>query len=434
MIIDLLPILEKCGKIIIGLSGGADSVCLTHMLYKYFGNTKLMCIHINHGLRGEEALSDEEFSKNFSASLGIDFKAVRINVNEISAKTGEGTEECARRLRYEIFNKHASINDFIATAHNADDNAETLLLNLIRGSGLKGMSGIPTIRENIVRPILDLSRAEIENYCKTNGLGFVVDSTNLESQYSRNKVRNIVFPYLKNINDKAIENINRSSKSFLAAFNFISKISDDILSDAKCNYGLKVSVLNQCDDYILSNVIYNFLRENSIFSAEEIHINKILSIIRSNSGAVILPNKVKTLVSQGIFLIEDGYKIEKFTLPTDLAITINKKTLFCEKKVLTDEKINNLLFNNLIDCDKIKGVVTVSSRQDGDKFTPFGRGLTKTVKNLFNERKIPTPFRDSIIILRDEEKIIFIEGFGVCEDCAITDKTSNCFNIIISII
>ena len=166
-------------KMIVGLSGGADSVCLLHVLQSLDAlPLHLTAVHVNHGLRGEEAARDERFCRQFCETLGVEFCSVHVNVPAESAKTGEGHEACGRRLRYAVFRKAAGEDGYILTAHTADDNAETVLMHLLRGTGLSGLGGIPPVRGNILRPLLSCTRADVERYCAKHDLSYMTDSTN----------------------------------------------------------------------------------------------------------------------------------------------------------------------------------------------------------------------------------------------------------------
>ena len=198
--------LEKGGTVVVGLSGGADSVCLTHALWSIKDELDLTLVaaHVNHGIRGGEAQRDEDFCKAFCEKYGIEFKVLKADIPALSQQQGLGEEECGRKVRYEFFSSLAGENGKIATAHNLNDNAETLLFNLTRGTALKGAGGIPPVRDNIIRPLILTPREEIERYCADNSLSFITDSTNLKNEYTRNKIRNIIIPQLKEINSDAV--------------------------------------------------------------------------------------------------------------------------------------------------------------------------------------------------------------------------------------
>ena len=201
--------MEKGDNIVIGVSGGADSMCLLDiMLYiatEY--DLNIYVVHINHGIRGESAYRDARFVKDYCYSRGVNCTIGEYDVPILASQWGMSHEEAGRRVRYEAFDEmlqRLGGKGKIAVAHNADDSAETILLNLIRGSGLKGMTGIQPVRDNIIRPILCLSRSEIEAYNQAEGINYVTDETNLEDEYTRNKIRMNILPKMCQINPNAI--------------------------------------------------------------------------------------------------------------------------------------------------------------------------------------------------------------------------------------
>ena len=201
--------LPEAGKIVVGLSGGADSVLLTYLLVQKYGAERLLAVHVHHGIRGAEADRDAEFVQDYCKALELHCKVIYKDIPALAAVSGEGVEECARRVRYACFAEEAGEHGCIATAHNADENAETLLLNLTRGMGPHGAGGIPPRRGRIYRPILNISRAEVEHLCKVYRLDYVTDSTNLTVDYTRNKLRHSVLPVLKDVNPQMTQATSR---------------------------------------------------------------------------------------------------------------------------------------------------------------------------------------------------------------------------------
>jgi len=192
-------------RVIVGFSGGADSVCLLSVLLglEALLGCEIRAMHVNHGLRGAEARRDEAFCETFCRERNVPFQTVTVDVNGLVKEKGLSTEEAARILRYEALEKAAGKDGIIAVAHHAGDQAETILLNLLRGTGLKGLSGMEYKRGGIVRPLLALTREEIDGYLQENGLPHVTDSTNAVNEYARNRVRNVILPEMEKINPKA---------------------------------------------------------------------------------------------------------------------------------------------------------------------------------------------------------------------------------------
>ena len=211
-----------------GLSGGADSVSLLLSLYELRDELGISveALHVNHCLRGEESDRDQEFCRDLCKRLGIPFTAVSCDVMGYAKEHSLSCEEAARELRYDIFAKH-TIDKKLATAHNADDNLETVILNLVRGSGLKGISGITPARDNIIRPLLAVSRAEIEEFLKKHDQDYVTDSTNLSDDYTRNRIRHNIIPVMKSLNTSMIETSVRSISTLRAENDLIDRMTDE---------------------------------------------------------------------------------------------------------------------------------------------------------------------------------------------------------------
>ena len=207
--IDDYSMLRGASKVVVGFSGGADSVCLLHILSKLRNEIgfEIIGAHVNHGIRGDEALRDADFAQDFCKQLGVAFKLLNVDCVSKAREMGVSVEECGRLLRYDFFYSLADCNTRIATAHNSNDNTETVLFNLARGSSVKGVGGIPPVRGNIIRPLIYCARKEIEGYSRENNLQFVTDSTNLCDDYTRNKIRHKILPVLEEINPEAVSNV-----------------------------------------------------------------------------------------------------------------------------------------------------------------------------------------------------------------------------------
>ncbi len=298
-------LIELGDRIVVGVSGGPDSICLLHVLEqirKRGLNFEIFVAHVNHMIR-EEADSDEQYVENYCKKAGIPVFIKRIQIEEIAKQKKVGTEEAGRNERYAFFEevKQETHATKIATAHNANDNAETVILNIIRGCGTEGLKGIEAkSKDGIIRPLIDISREEIEEYCEENGLNPRIDKTNKELIYQRNKVRNVIIPYIeKEFNKNFIGTINRLSK-------ITAEESELIQNIAKEQY--KKICINECNDKIeidlalfnlqhlvikkriLRYTIYKVL--GNVQGIGSIHIDEILSICDKNIGnKYVTPNK-----------------------------------------------------------------------------------------------------------------------------------------------
>ena len=405
------------GEIVVGLSGGADSVLLTYLLLLHCGAERVHAVHINHCIRGAEADRDEAFVRAFCAFHGLRLSVLKKDIPQIAENTGEGIEECARRIRYEVFSEIAGENGYIATAHNADDQTETVLLNLVRGAGLRGMCGIPAKRGNICRPFLLVSREEIEFLCAHFGLRFVVDSTNLSTEYTRNRLRHLVVPVLREVNPLLTEAVTRFTKTASLQMDFMREEARRLLQKAETPWGWKLSVLREAHPAVLRAALECILHGLGRMSYE--HILESERCVLSG-GSVSLPGHVQLTAGQDTLTVmtEDPQPVcvpldnGAAVLPDGRVISVCKKFTENEKN---SGKVHNLLFNNDPDCDKIASVAVIRTRRGGDRFRPAGRGVSKSLKKLFNELRIPEAVRDRLLLLDVNGEILWIESVGAAE-------------------
>ena len=305
--IEKYNLINKEDKVLVGVSGGPDSISLLNILYELGYN--ICTSHINHGLR-ENAENDEKYVVEFCEKRNIPCFVKRVRLKEIESDMT--TEELGRKVRYDFFNEIMKQENCtkIATAHNANDNAETVLMNIIRGTGLSGLKGIEISRGNIIRPILEISRAEIENYCENECLNPCHDESNDEVIYTRNKIRLELIPYIeKNINSNIVNNINRMSKILFEEEEFLNKQAEEAYKDSLiaeedgrtvCN----LKMFNSFENVIQKRLIIKYITKTlgNAKDIEKVHIEDIMKLCKNNVGGKYLtPNKhIKVLVNKGI--------------------------------------------------------------------------------------------------------------------------------------
>ncbi len=250
--------------VVIALSGGADSVSLLYAMKRLseeLGFTLSAC-HVNHGLRGEESDGDMRFCEGLCDRLGVELEILNTDVKSFQQKH-ESLEETARRVRYDFFAR-VSNGKKLATAHNSNDSAETVLLNMMRGTGLKGLCGIPPVRGNIIRPLIYCSRDEVEQFCRENSLAYVTDKTNLSDDYTRNKVRHLVLPEMLKINPSLLDTVSRMEKNLREDSELLEALADEALKNAKAQRGYKTAALSQQPKPILRRAIRRLLIDGGI--------------------------------------------------------------------------------------------------------------------------------------------------------------------------
>ncbi len=319
MLEDVLKTIQKYNlinsqdRIVIGVSGGPDSMCLLDILNKLKEklNIEIFVAHINHMIR-KEADEETEFVKNFCDEIGVKCFVKKIDVIKKSTDEKIGTEEAGRKARYDFFEevmKTVGANK-IATAHNANDNAETVLMNIFRGTGTQGLKGIEPIRdEKFIRPIIECERADIENYCEQNNLNPKIDLSNFENEYTRNKIRNIIIPELKKeFNPNIIKALNKLSVLAKQENEFIQNYVENLVeNELDINFtdytSIDLKKFNNLEYFIKSKVILKLIQKvlGSTQGIEKIHIDDIIKLCSKNIGNKYLtPNKnVKVLVKSG---------------------------------------------------------------------------------------------------------------------------------------
>ncbi len=297
--------LDSGDNVIVGVSGGADSIALLHCLYslsKKLG-IKVCACHINHNLRGEESRRDEYFVRGFCDSLGIPLQVFSIDVTG-NVKKHESIEERARKMRYSCFEKMCNEkNAKLATAHTASDNAETVFINILRGTGTKGLTGIPPIRGNIIRPILRCTRDDIEEYCRINSLEFVTDSTNLNDDYTRNKIRHNIIPLLKEFNPSLLTAVSRMTSAVYDDNAYLEQVSLTAKEQCRVENGYSAIKLSELDRPILTRVISSVLSENEV-EPSSLRINQCMEIIMKKQGKVNLCLNKFAVVRKKVFRIQ----------------------------------------------------------------------------------------------------------------------------------
>lgn len=399
--------------VVAALSGGADSVCLTLALKELsseYGFT-LKAVHVNHLLRGAESDRDEQFCRDLCEREDIPLTVFRADAAKFSKEHKLSLESGARKLRYGFFDEVCGDSAKIATAHTLSDSAETVIFNLTRGTGLKGLCGIPPVRDNMIRPLIYCKREEILSFLSEKGQNFVTDSTNLSDDYSRNKIRHNVIPVLEELNSGFFESIKRLTESLSEDERYLSELAAEHYDDD----------LRNIDASVRRRVIKRKLSEAGIEPSGE----KILS-----AEECALKGNGKTVLSGELYAVAKNGRIRTEIIPRERVIfpetraIIGENPFLCDKTVIISvnngennadgASVNDLLTKCALDCDKIQGELILRNRRDGDGFIRAGRSFTSSLKKLMN-KSVPVGERDKIAILADEKGIIWAEGFGIAE-------------------
>ena len=415
--IEKFSLLNGEKTITVALSGGADSMSLLYALNSIkdeWGFT-LRAAHLNHGIRGKEADRDAEFVKKQCENLRIELICEFADIPALAKKSGYSLELAARKVRYEFLERIAD-GGLVATAHTASDNLETMLFNLTRGSGADGLCGIPAKRGIFIRPLLLATRADVEKYCERNNIPYVTDSTNLSDDYSRNKIRHNVIPVLKELNPRVEETALKTADILREDSSYIKTVANKFLVENLSEGSLILNDFNSLDIAVKKRVITKLaeLRDNEI-SLETVHIDSVLKICE-NGGKTNLPKNRYAICKKGKLFIKNSNELN--TIP-QFKVEITENT----------QKINNLLLNNSIDCDKIVGKTKLRTRIAGDSIRICGRPCTKSLNKWFNENGVAKEERDYIPVLADEKGPIWVFGLGTAQRCAVTSSTKRVLQI-----
>lgn len=420
--LECLPFPIKGRQITVALSGGADSMAMLYALLELSKDLKITvsAAHFNHMIRGEEAFRDEEFVKNACEKLGVKLFCGSADVPKFARLNKMSMELAARKLRYEFLENNAP--DLIATAHTASDNLETVLLNLTRGTGLKGLCGIPSVRGRFIRPIHLCTRYTVEKYCTEKDIDFVTDSTNLCDDYTRNKLRHGAVPILKDLNASVENTVSRMTAVLSEDSDFIEGVADREYALRRNADGIDIKNFEKMHPAVAKRVIMRYYEEVMGDGADAFHINGIYSVCNEN-GRISLPQKMTGTASDGIFKIKkQENEGEKTCFKVEIRTSVND--LFTN-----GEKVNNLLLKNSLDCDKIIGQLVVRTRQSGDSIRLKSKNCTKTLKKLYTEYRIPLEKRENNPVVADDVGVVWINGIGVAERCATDALTKRVFKI-----
>lgn len=458
-------LLEYGDRIIVGVSGGADSVCLLHLLYllKEEYQLTLRVVHINHGIREVTAQEDEAYVRDLCKKLCLDFHAYFYEVEKIAVERGISTEEAGRNVRYEAFVQECMKynGNKVAIAHNQNDTAETVLFHLVRGSGLQGLTGIPRKRKltnniTIIRPLLCFTREEIERYLREQEIGYQTDETNLETHYSRNKLRNVVFPYLKEeLNEGVIPHIANTA-------NQLRELQQFVENGVFAAYDRYVTKTEQPQTMVLGEEITSEhiviqkgvirsligkLLPSGLKDVDALHIETICDLFRRQVGRrICLPNQLIAVRQyHGIlFRMDRGETIassQKKMNPRNIDIHTPREYYFpeigktLEVHVIKYEKNRTIpknAYTKWFDYDKINNTVCLRTRQQGDYIQVNQEGGTKKIKDYFIDQKIPREKRDYYPIIADGSHVMWIIGDRISEGYKVSDQTKTI--LVISLI
>lgn len=443
-------LIENGDRIIVAISGGPDSVCLLHVLneLKDEYNLDIYGAHLNHNFRGMDAQIDAQYVSKLCDELNILCFVKSMDVPKYAKENSLSPEEAGRILRYDFFEEVAERTSAtkIAVAHNENDQAETVLMRLLRGTGLQGLTAIHLSRGKIIRPLLNIDRNSIEEYCEKHKLSPRIDKTNLESVYKRNKIRLELIPYLKeNYNPNIMESLVNTAEVLKADFDFIEEKSRETYSELVCTENEKSLILplkgiKNLHSALKSRVIR--LAAEQLLGRQEVleykHVQNVLELIeKSETGKKItLPLGLIAKISYDNICFtteEEENKIFEYELPIEDTIHIAEIEGNFTAKVIERKEMGGISrdkYRKCFDYGKVKNMLNVRNRREGDRFYPLGLTGSKKLKDFFIDYKIDRDKRDRIPLVCDGDEILWVVGFRISEKYKITDETTEILEIV----
>lgn len=424
--------------VLVGLSGGPDSVCLLSVLSglrdKY--GLVLHAVYVDHNLRPEETPNEIEFCKDFCSKIGVNFLVKTVDVLSRAKSLGLNKQEVARELRYRAFEQAAFEvgADKIAIAHNADDQIETICMRLLRGAGPAGLSGMPERRGKVIRPLLGIERADIESFLSAGSIPFVVDSSNRGMEYFRNRIRRVLVPVMKELNPSLAATMARTASILEEEERYFGLVVTKALMkmiSRKTNNRIELFLapMESMDTVILRRVLRRAIEEtDSLRGIHFNHVEDIISLVRSGSSGdrLYLPRAIRVIRGYALLIItsEEAGRIDEYELrpPSEVALKGTGQVIraFLEnvRGDFGDGKSSVLL-----DATAMKFPLKIRPRAAGDFFFPLGFGKKKKLQDFFVDAKVPRDERDMVPIVVSGDDIVWVAGYRGDERFRVQDDT-----------
>ncbi len=421
-------ILKLNDTVAVAVSGGCDSMCLLHFLLQNASKIgyKVLALNVEHGIRGEDSVSDTNFVKDYCSKNDIPLLTYSVDAPKYAKDNKLSLEQAARTLRYDCFKQALDSGkcNKVATAHHRDDNVETILFNLFRGTGLKGLTGITREREDgVIRPFLSVDRSEIEEYAKTHRIPYVTDKTNLLDDYTRNDIRHNVVPEIKRIFPELNKSVERLTSIVNADQDFINQTAiNHVNFDGETAY-----IPIPCHPAVLSRAVIIALKKLGVKKDwEKAHIDQVLVLAELENGA-------KISLLNGITAIKEYDKIvfyfEDLVAVTPTAFKLGKIQIANKAITITQEQAPvDLKKGFYADLEKVPKTTVIRTRADGDVFTKFGGG-TKLLNDYFTDKKIPLRERNKTLILADGKTVLAIFGLAISEKIKVDPTTKKMISL-----
>ncbi|MBO4997828.1 MAG: tRNA lysidine(34) synthetase TilS [Lachnospira sp.] len=444
--------MDKIKHIVVGVSGGADSMCLLEVLNRLSRkwNYEIIVVHVHHGIRGERADSDQQFVEQFCRERKLSFRVFQADVPALSKEWGMTVEEAGRTFRYQCFFQVARTlpDSVVAVAHHSDDQAETVLFRLARGTGLRGLCGMTPVSEQdgvtVIRPLLCIDRSRVEELLASWGMSYCQDETNASEAYRRNYVRHTLLPQMKVLNEQAVRHINELAQQSAEVMDYLSSETEQAYErlvkrkDAKDTSNVLTAsrqALAACHEVIRSEVLRRMITE-LCGSGKDItrqHIGMLHSLLLSVENGTKyydFPYGIRAGISYDTFWMAS--KEEALTGKDDVHADVTQSWLSVQERSRGD--FHNFPKNNytkIIDYATIKGDLFLRYKKPGDKLVIDRQGHKKSLSRFFIDEKVPEPLRQRIPLVCDEEQIIWVVGYRLNPLCYVTQSTKRVYELVV---
>ena len=428
MFIDLAQYVKKNDVIAVAVSGGSDSMALLHYMFSNRNaiGYSVVALNVEHGIRGEESISDSKFVADYCEKNGIPLLSYSVDCIKHSQEHKLSMENSARILRYDCFKD--ALNGKctkIATAHHVEDNTESVLINLFRGTGLKGSAGIFGT-DKIIRPMIDVKKEEITDYLAKNNIPYVTDSTNLSTEYTRNFLRLKVLPLIREVFPEADKSISNFCKIAKTEDEFLDKLARELITEDNGVYKIPATA----ERAIFTRAIIICMQNLDIERDwQKVHVDSVFALASSETGkTVTLPKNVVAVREYDNIVLYKNKTVPPAEIHFKTGLTTVGNAKICVE-IAQGLDLNALKGGFYADANKIPQTAVFRTRKDGDVFTKFGGG-TKKLNDYFTDIKVPNRLRDDVVIVADGNDVLAILGYAISDKVKVDSGTKTIVQII----
>lgn len=440
--IDRYNLISEGEKILLGLSGGPDSVFALHFFMKYKNRLKieLACIHFNHMLRGKESDNEEKFVRELCKSNGIELHVMNLDVKKYSRENNYSIEEAARHLRYREFNSimKKTGSSKIVTAHNSNDNTETVLLNTIKGTGLSGYSGIPVKRDYVIRPFLSVTKNEILDYMDNNNFEYCKDSSNYSDNFQRNYLRNNIIPEIENnLNPSLHKSVLNTSLNLQSASDYLNVLIEKIVQQSIITgekfVELDLNYAELDNEYLFGEVLKKICSNHLKIEFNRKLFDQMLDLKNGQVGKQFDLEKTWLAIKERGSIrfshtstVEDDQEV---ILKAGESVEMHGIRIGCENLGSDFKSEPRDQETEIISADKLDDIFILRKWKSGDKFQPLGMKGTKKISDFLTEQKVPAHDKNNFLVLTNNETIVWVVGLRISDKFKLTEKTKKAIKL-----